>query len=454
MRDLIFFLAFLILFFFSLRRPFIAVSLWLWSGLFVPVYWLYGFASHISYNSIFAATTIIGYLIYRGKPAFKINPVFFVVILFFLHTCLTSIFALAPAIIVKIDLIDFSKAILLFIFISLILRKRHHFNLFLWVFVLSIGFMGFVEGLKFIASAGGHRINGPSGNILSDNNHMAVAMCMTIPFIIYLTGETKEKLLKFGLRMMLLMCIIAVLGTFSRGGLIGLTIILGYFWLKSRHKIRSIFVLLLAATLAYNFLPQSWYNRMDTIDNAMADGSFTTRVNSWKIHTLMALDRPLIGGGFKGPQVSYVWRMLAVDIDKFDFIRTPPPGDKGWAAHSIYFQVLGDQGFLGLFWFLLFILLAFLRLSTIERYFAKSAGKESWQCLLAGMTKISILAYCVSGAALSLAYLEMFYAILAVVVCLDQVMKQSVANEKAMPQTGHPAGHQSASIANGVHHEA
>ncbi|MBF9002149.1 putative O-glycosylation ligase, exosortase A system-associated [Vibrio nitrifigilis] len=430
MRDLVFFLAFLVLLFFSFRRPFVAVSLWLWSGLFVPVYWLYGFASSISYNSIFAASTILGYFIYRHKPSFKANAPFIVVILFFLHTCLTSFFALAPKVVVSMELTDFFKAILLFVFICLILRKQHHFSLFLWVIVLSIGFMGFVEGLKFIASAGGHRIKGPSGNILSDNNHMAVAMCMTIPFIIYLISETQEKLLKFGLRFMLIMNILAVLGTFSRGGLIGLTIILGYFWLKSRHKMRSLFVLLFAAIIAYNLLPQSWYNRMATIDDAMDNSSFTTRVNSWKIHTLMALDRPLVGGGFKGPQVSYVWRALAVDIDKFDFIKTPPPGDKGWAAHSIYFQVLGDQGFLGLFWFLLFIFLTFVRLWVIERYYLRHDGKDSWQCRLAGMTKISILAYCVSGAALSLAYLEMFYAVLAMVVCLDQVRKASVVKDR------------------------
>ena len=450
MRDLVFFSAFLILLVFALRRPYIAVCLWLWSGLFVPVHWLYGFASHISYNSVFAAVTIIGFVFSTHKSKFKVNPIFIFVILFFIHTCITSIFAMAPDVMVKTDLSEFFKAILLFVFISLILRDRHHFRLFLWMIVLSIGFMGFVEGLKFIASAGGHRIKGPSGNILSDNNHMAVAMCMTIPFIIYLIGETKEKLIKFGLRLMLIMCILAVTGTFSRGGLIGLIIILGYFWLKSRHKLRTVFILVFAAILAYSFLPQSWYNRMASIDNAMASASFTTRINSWKIHTLMALERPLIGGGFKGPQVSYMWRILAVDIDKFDFIPTPPPGDKGWAAHSIYFQVLGDQGFLGLFWFLLFISLTFIRLSSIERYFRRHEGKESWPCLLAGMTKISLMAYCVSGAALSLAYLEMFYAILAMVVCLDQVMKRSVANEKKSPR----AKNQSVLVANGGHHEA
>ncbi|WP_257794067.1 putative O-glycosylation ligase, exosortase A system-associated [Vibrio salinus] len=227
----------------------------------------------------------------------------FFVILFLIHTTITSYFSLAPSVIVWMSWNNFFKAILLFIFTMLIIRKRHHFNLFLWMIVLSIGFLGFVEGLKFIASGGGHHIKGPSGNILSDNNHMALALCMTMPFIIYLIQETEEKFLKIGLRVLAAICVLAILGTFSRGGLIGLIIVLGYFWLKSQHKIKSIVVIILVGMISYNYLPESWYHRMDTIDTAMQDSSFVTRVNSWKIHTLMALDRPLVGGGFKGPQM-------------------------------------------------------------------------------------------------------------------------------------------------------
>ncbi|MDC0609955.1 putative O-glycosylation ligase, exosortase A system-associated [Vibrio sp.] len=424
MREVVFLLAFLVLFVLSFRRPFVAVSLWLWSGLFVPIYWLYGgFASSISYNSLFAFSAMAGYFIYKKKPDFKITALFLVVILLFIHTTITSFTALVYPTVVWMSWENFAKGILLFLFISLIIRKQHHFNLVLWGVVLSIGFIGFVEGLKFIASGGGHHIKGPDGNILSDNNHMAVAMCMTLPFIIYLISETEEKLLKWGLKIMLIICTLAILGTFSRGGLIGLVMILGYFWINSKHKFKALLAAMLIAVIAYNYLPTSWYKRMDTIDTAMEDGSFTTRVNSWKIHTLMALDRPLIGGGFKGPQVSYVWTRLATKIDMFDFIPTPPPGDKGWAAHSIYFEMLGDQGFPGIFFFLSCIFLSFRKLVSIEKYYRKLKEDDAWQSRLAKMFKVSIVAYCVAGAAVSLAYLEMFYSVLALVVALDLVVR-------------------------------
>ncbi|MCE0492390.1 hypothetical protein [Vibrio salinus] len=115
-----------------------------------------------------------------------------------------------------------------------------------------------------------------------------------------------------------------------------------------------------------------------------------------------------------------------MNIDKFDFIPTPPPGDKGWAAHSIYFEVLGDQGFPGLFLFLSIIFLSFKKLASIEKFYFDLESKNCWQYRLSKMIKISIMAYCVAGAAVSLAYLELFYAIVSIVVCLDMVMKDDI----------------------------
>ncbi len=89
MRDIVFVLCALALFYFAVRRPFIGVAVWVWSGLFVPVYWVYGFAGSISYNSIYAIVTILGFIISRNKPRFHLNALFVVIILFFLHTTLS-----------------------------------------------------------------------------------------------------------------------------------------------------------------------------------------------------------------------------------------------------------------------------------------------------------------------------------------------------------------------------
>ncbi len=420
MRDIVFVVFFAIILVISVRKPFISVAIWLWSGLFVPVYWLYGFAESIRYNMVFAASGIIAYLVYKNKPKMNVDFLFLLVILFLLHTTLTTTTSLINHNVSWIAWQNLFKAILLFVFICLTIRKPNHFNLMIWIIALSIGFFALVEGLKFIKSAGGHQIHGPGGHILADNNHIALAILMTIPLFVYLISVTPDKWLKIGLIGLVVLSVLAVLGTKSRGGFIGLMIVGGYFWYKTPRKALATVGILIVVTIASSLLTDSWFERMETIEAAEEDSSFTNRLVSWKIHTLMAMKRPFLGGGFRAPQYGYIWRDLASNFDKLSFIPSPPPGPKAWAAHSIYFQVLGDHGFFGLTLYLLIIFLSFLKLSSIERYF-----RNSWQARLSKMIKVSLMAFCVSGAAVSMAYFELFYVLLGLIFCLSALKTEA-----------------------------
>lgn len=430
MRDIVFLSAMLPLLFFAIRRPFIAVSLWLWSGLFVPRYWIYGLADVVSFNTLFAVLTGLSFIFGQNKPKYRLDFLLVLVLIFFFHTTVTSFFTVTIPVVVWMSWEHFAKGILLFFFISLLFRKEHQFNFFIWAIILSLGAIGLFEGAKFVLSLGRHQVHGPMGHILFDNNHFAAALCMVIPLIVYLLHGTKEKLIKLGLIGLLLACALAVLGTHSRGGLIGFIVVGGYFWLKSRHKMLSFTAFIIVAITASFFLPKSWFERMDTIETATADSSFMIRVNSWKLHTLMALDRPLLGGGFKALEDSLVWGDQAHEIDKLSFIPSPPPTERGWAAHSIYFQVLGDHGFVGLFLFLSILLTVFLKLTAIEWYYRK-IDKDAWQYRLSKMLKLSLVAYCVTGGALSLAYIELAYALFAATICLTATMKEDMEAAKA-----------------------
>ncbi|KXI24430.1 putative O-glycosylation ligase, exosortase A system-associated [Photobacterium sanguinicancri] len=418
MRDLVFVTAFAFMAVFAIRRPFIALSLWLWSGLFVPTHWLGGFAASFSYNSAFAALTMLGYLILRDKPRFKLTGLFVCVLLFCIHTLLATQFTLAYFELVWFEWVKFFKIILTFIFVCLLVRKKAHFDMVVWAVVLSIGFYGCVEGLKFILSFGGHKIAGPNSHLLSDNNHLAVALCMTIPLALYLFSQEESKIIKYILCGITAFCVISVLGTHSRGGLLGLIIIGGYFWMRSSSKMASLIVMCLVLSVALFYLPDSWFDRMNTIEQADQDGSFMHRVTSWKIHTLMAMDNPIFGGGFKAAQYAHLWQLTALNIDALSFIPSPEPGEKGLAAHSIYFQVIGDQGFVGFILFAFILSLTYFQLTAVEKYFVNDKSeKNAWEYELAKMLKVSFLAFCAAGAALSLAYLELFWALVAVSNC-------------------------------------
>ncbi|KHT64186.1 hypothetical protein RJ45_07880 [Photobacterium gaetbulicola] len=429
MRDIAFVFLFAFLVIFAFKRSYISVSLWLWAGLFVPAYWLYSFAHSISFQTILVVITVIVYLFDRNKSKSGFNFLFFLVILIYMHFTLTTYYAIGPEEKVWLEWEKFSKIMLLTLFITLIIRKKVHFTYILMVFVLSLGIMGAIEGLKFIASGGSHHIKGPDNNILSDNNHFALALDMVLPLNVYLLAEYRNSKIRPFLLITLVLSILAVLGTASRGGFIGLVCVALYFLITTKRKTLTIIGFLIVAGLASLILTEKWYTRMDTIDTANEDGSFMIRVKSWKMYTLMAMERPVLGAGFRSVEVGYVWRSLIPNFYKLSFVESPEPTEKAWAAHSIYFQTLGDHGFVGLGLLVSILVTAFLTLMNIMRK-VKDIERLQWQYQLAKMFKVSLVAFSVAGAALSLPYAEIFWALIAIIISLDISCRQSLAEIK------------------------
>nr|WP_086938876.1 putative O-glycosylation ligase, exosortase A system-associated [Thaumasiovibrio occultus] len=418
MRDLLFLALQLPMIYFALRRHYIALALWVWTGFFVPVHWLHNLGESVSYNSLYAGLTLLSLLFSSPKPKQFFSFTFVIIACFWLLTTITSYLGISNQVLMWTSWSNFTKVMIITVCTAAIVRERREFNLIIWMIALSVGFYGFVEGLKFLASLGGHRIKGPTGHLIEDNNHLAAALCMTLPLMVYLMGETKTKLIKLGLMGVCAICVLAILGTHSRGGLIGLIVVGGYFWLKSNQKILSLIAIILVGSVAIQLLPERWFNRMDTIETAAVDDkSFAGRLNAWKIHTLIALDRPLTGGGFKAAEVSEIWISKSADLDRVDFFETPPPGERGKAAHSIYFQVLGDHGFIGFGMFMTVIGITVLKLSVIQRR-GRRSPEVKWMSSLSKMLLLSIIAYCTTGAALSLAYFEFFWILVALTAAL------------------------------------
>jgi len=380
--------------------------------------WLYGIGLTLRFNLIFSLATIIGYVVMKNKPVFKMSALFALVIIFTLHSGLSvAMNASTSSMWNYFDI--FFKTILFFIFTVLLLRKKEHFEAILFYLCLALCFFGVMEGIKVLLSGGGHKIRGIAGP-LGDNNKVALGLNMTIPLILYLMTQVKDKYIKLALKGAAFFCIMAVIGTASRGGFIGLALMAVYYWWKNGKKLSIIFSALLIGGLVASLMPTSWFERMDTIDNTAEGSPLATRFTSWKLNYLAAQDNPFVGHGFNRTANKIVWINYVHDLDSLDWgIHTPIP-TIGYVAHSIYFEVLGNQGFVGLFLFLLIIFLTLTKIGSLQRRYYK---KGTWQRDLLNAVKVSIVAYCICGAALSAAYFELFYFLIAVVLCLEITAK-------------------------------
>ncbi len=423
MRDL-FFLAMLPLMLYPMiKRPFIALGMWIWTAMFFPNAWLYGAASGLRYNLIFTAVAVLSYTLMPNKPKNSMGQIGFLVLLFFAWTTVSTSMTVGNSDYAWDIWVRFFKVIALFVFINLIVEKKLHVDFFAWCVVLSIGFFGGLEALKYILSGGGHMIAGFSGHVLGDRNELALAFVMTLPLCLYLLGEygARANLVRFGLLGLMGLMVAAVIGTQSRGGFIAMLCMGGYLFVKSERKI-LLGVLVVGLTVVLSsVVSQEWVTRMDTIGTATNDESFMGRVVAWKMSFILASQNPLFGGGFKSLETTVVWARLAQDFLAYSFFYSGdalPDPTFARAAHSVYFQVLGEHGFIGLIIYVSLLFTAFRKARKVAALAKKRAAPE-WIVKFAVALQLCIFVFAVGGAALSLAYFELIFAVFALTMVLD-----------------------------------
>ncbi|WP_102797863.1 putative O-glycosylation ligase, exosortase A system-associated [Bowmanella denitrificans] len=417
MRD-IFFVAFLFYaIYFTIKRPYIGVAAWIWIALTAPAEWAFGFSQTFRLNFTIVLVTLLAYMFHKEKPKFQFTSLHFWVFAFWFWMLVSSVFSLRFDNTYTWDkMIEFTKVVALFLFITMTVRKKHEIDTLVWAIVLSISAYAGMEALKFVLSGGGHRIIGRAG-IIIDRNDLAVAINMCLPFVIYLWSQTQHKILKLGLLGLALLNVVAIVGTYSRGGFIGLCILAIAFWLKSKRKIVLMLLALIVLPVGYSFAPAEWKDRQQTVESAATeDGSFIGRLWAWKIATLIALDNPMTGGGFKATTDPILWSTYAPYTPHFGPIETPPipPELTPKAAHNIYFQVLGSAGFVGL------MLFGCMLLSVLWQSFRNNAGgsKGDSKMTLASAISLSLVGYGITGLNVSLAYFDLLYAIVGLVAVM------------------------------------
>ena len=417
------------------KRPFVGLGMWIWTAMFFPNAWLYGAASGLRYNLIFTGVAILSYVLLRDKPKVRMGSIGFLVMLFFFWTTLSTVLTIGIPEVAWELWTRFAKVIALFVFVVLVVDKKLHVDFFLWCVVLSIGFYGSLEALKYIASGGGHMIAGFAGHVLGDRNELALAFVMTLPFCVYLLGEygKASKLVGFGLIGVMGLLIAAVIGTQSRGGFIALLALGSYHFLKSKRKITlGIFIAIVAVAMSA-IVSEDWVSRMDTIGEASEDASFMGRVVAWKLSFIMAVQNPFFGGGFKSLETLMVWLRLSQDFFAYSFFYSGDalPDTAAHAAHSVYFQVLGEHGFGGLAIYLTLLMTAFRKVRQVAAM-GRKQGAPAWIVSFAVSLQLCLFVFCVGGAALSFAYFELIFAVFGMIVVLHfRILPAALAAGKA-----------------------
>ena len=427
MRDLAFAMIWAVLFPVALWSAHIGVLLWIWVALLAPNQELYGFMAGVPFNKVAVVATIIATVFGKDKKKFYVDPTIVIVFLIFIVATISTYFGIISSDESWFYYDKIYKEDILVVCIMGLMWSRHRIHMTLLVFCISIGFTSLTEGLEVFMTGGGHKVIGSGG--LGDNNGIALATVMTVPILYYLAQYSVIKKVKMVIHGVIFSSILCVIGTNSRGGFIGLLILGVFFLWNAKNKFAGFAFAAVACVFVLMIAPESWLDRIGSIHSSVTEngenGSFMGRVVAWKISTLIALDHPFFGGGFSAVARAPVWYNYVTHISEVNFIETPNLPGFPLVAHSIYFEVLGDMGFIGLILFLSILGIALYNCRNIRRLSRGSPDLE-WADDLARMLQISIVVYMVSGAALSYAYAESFWILVALISRLNRTVKDAV----------------------------
>ena len=402
----------------ALVRPWIGILGWYWIGMMNPHLLTWGFARQLPVAMLVAIPTLIGLLLTRERKSIAWNREMILVALMFAHFTFTSFFAWSPS--QAWSQWDKVWKILLMTYVTTtLIYGRQRVWWLLLVFVLSIGYFGVKGGVFTFVTGGIHRVQGPGGSFIGTNVGLGLALVMIIPLLVFMARDEPRQWLRTALRVTAGLSVVAAAFTYSRGAMLGLAAIAPFVFGKTKHKAFVLLVLLPLAYFSRDLIPKELYQRTESISEYQQDMSAQGRLMAWSVAWNLALEKPLTGAGFNFEYSGMEERWLSYAT------YVPPAKEERYAraAHSIYFQVLGQHGFVGLGLFVALLASSFLSARRIRRL-ATADPETIWMANVADAIRIGLVGYMVAGAFVSMAYFDLLYVFIALIALLQRELSE------------------------------
>jgi probable O-glycosylation ligase (exosortase A-associated) len=282
------------------------------------------------------------------------------------------------------------------------------------VIACSLGFYGLKGGIFALMTGGQYMVLGPPNSFFADNTELSLALTMSAPISLYLAKEETDRRRRLALYALFFFTVVAVPFTYSRAGILGLAVVLIVLFASARRRVLMIPIVVVGLFAFVWFAPERWFNRVETLQDYQADQSAQLRLMSWRVGVAIASERPVLGGGFR----------VFIHRETYDMYLPEFPLSYGADAHSVYFGLLGEHGWVGLG---LYLALVGCTLSSLQKLRRLRIAELAWISQYARMLQASLLAFLVTGAFLSVAYFDLVYQLIMVAVILKGLARQHVA---------------------------
>jgi probable O-glycosylation ligase (exosortase A-associated) len=307
----------------------------------------------------------------------------------------------------------------LFIMIARICTTRQRVRGVFLILIVSHLFLLAMNPIVVMEPTVRHYIIGAT--FLGDGNDFSLSLCILLGFSVEMSLAQTSKLKKILYWILLGLLLLAIIASQSRGATLGMAAVFGYMWWRSPRKATGVIILMLAAFAILLYAPDVYFQRLSTLSAPQQESSADGRLHAWRAGTNMALDRVLGVGAGNFP-------------NNFPKYRAADAPTRWMTAHSMYFLVLGELGFLGLFMVLKLVFGNFRSNVRLRKRLAQQDAKKFFQDIRSlDLFNAGILGFAVAGAFLSVTYYPHIFVLGGLAIALRRVIAEEagLVNEVA-----------------------
>lgn len=248
------------------------------------------------------------------------------------------------------------------------------------------------------------------GNYFLDENDLSLYINMWLPFCYFLFFAEQNKIRKIICLSGLIIGLLSVVVSFSRGGFVGLISITLITWLFSTKKILSLAIIGMTVCLMLLFVDKAYWKDMSTVSD-IEQSTAKVRIESWKTSLTMFINNPLGVGGN-----NFQVRFSEYQTDWFR------RGMWGRVAHSLWFTLIPELGIFGIY---IYFSLLYYNLKDIFCLIKlkHDDGNEDLTYLnyLGRAFAASFVGYFVSGTFVSVLYYAHYWYIIGLIVAAKRI---------------------------------
>ena len=411
--------------FYSFQGPFYALLFYLWNAYFRPEYWIWNDFLYGMRLSL----TIGAFLLISALPAIqriRFSRQLVLVLLFLAHSGV-SLFFSEHVDRATVYWIEFMKIIVITALMTILVDSVKRFRLTVLVIAFSLGFEAAKQGwAQFVLNPGA--TNNNPHLMLGDNNGVAMGMMMLIPLFMALSQTTANRWERYIDRFFIVGVVYRGISTYSRGGFLAAALVGAVSLWRSKHKIRTVVMVVVVAWAISSVMPQQFWDRMESItaSEGERDSSSASRIYFWRLATQMASDHPFLGVGFNSYRFSF---------DRYDVTDGAYGGSR--TVHSSWFGVLSELGYPGFLLFIAILVGAVLKCHRIRVQARRNNLTDI--ATFATHMQTSVLVFMLGGTFLSAQYLELMWHMVGLTIALENIHARTMADLAAGAQAVVPA---------------